>query len=313
MAKIFRLLFPLLVLMSLAGFHSCRHLQNSPRYRDVDYTQTKGPEKGSLVIVGGAMRDTNILLEFVRLAGGKDAHIVVIPTASGIENPDTERAKAIFNRIGVDHVTVLHTRDPEIANSDTFVNPLKTARGVWFSGGRQWRIVDAYAGTLAEKEIRAVLDRGGVIGGSSAGATIQGTYLVRGDTKTNLIVMGDHEKGFNYLLHSAIDQHLLKRNRQFDLVEVIRAYPDLLGIGLDENTAVIVTGDSLRVMGQSYVAVYDAQRWEENPFVQDTLHPKIPNGGTFILLKDGDHFDLRRRIVTLWSGRGRAIQPTPEI
>ncbi len=74
--------------------------------------------------------------------------------------------------------------------------------GVWFTGGRQWRIVDAYAGTMAEREIRKVLDRGGVIGGSSAGATIQGSYLVRGDTKTNTVMMGDHEEGFAYLTAS---------------------------------------------------------------------------------------------------------------
>lgn len=292
-------------------FGSCTREIGNEAFKNVDYSQTHGPEHGSLVIAGGALRDTAVLMEFIRLAGGENAPIVIIPTASGEENPEPESIKKYFTRFGATHVTVLHTRNPEVADREDFVSPLKEAGGVWFTGGRQWRIVDAYAGTRTEEEIRNVLKRGGVIGGSSAGATIQGTYLVRGDTRTNLIVMGDHEKGFDYLSHSAIDQHLLKRNRQFDLVEVIRKYPDLLGIGLDENTAIIVRGDSLRVLGKSYVAIYDAQRWEENSVVKDTLYPKIPNGGTFILLKEGDHFDLRTRQVTVWSGRGRAIQPVP--
>ena len=81
-------------------------------------------------------------------------------------------------------------------------------------GGRQWRIADSYLGTLTEKEFRTVLDRGGVIGGSSAGATIQGSYLARGDTQANTIMMGDHEQGFAYIENVAIDQHLLVRIKQ---------------------------------------------------------------------------------------------------
>jgi cyanophycinase len=78
-----------------------------------------------------------------------------------------------------------------------------------------------------------------VVGGSSAGATIQGSYLVRGDTKSNQIMMGDHEQGFGYIKNVAIDQHVLARNRQFDLYEIMRKHPELLGLGIDENTAIV--------------------------------------------------------------------------
>ena len=105
-----------------------------------------------------------------------------------------------------------------------------------------------------------MLQRGGVVGGSSAGATILGSYLVRGDTATNTIMMGDHEEGFAFLRDTAIDQHLLRRNRQFDLIEVIEAHPHLLGIGIDEDTAIVVEGDRFEVMGQSYVVIYDHER-----------------------------------------------------
>lgn len=263
-----------------------------------DLTGTTGPVKGSLVIVGGAMRDTLIIDRFIELAGGIDAPFVIIPTASGAEEINVERTSRLLTARGATDVSVVHSYDPAEADTEEFVAPIKRAQGVWFGGGRQWRIVDAYAGTKTETEIRAVLDRGGVIGGSSAGATIQGTYLARGDSKTNTILMGDHEIGFDYLKKSAIDQHLLVRNRQHDLVEIISAHPDLLGIGLDENTAVVVTGDEMEVIGKSFVAIYDYGLWDSNPNKVNS----IPNGGKFFLLRQGDKYSLSTRNVTYWQG-----------
>ncbi len=261
-----------------------------------------GPSKGALVIVGGAMRDSTITLKFIELAGGMDAPIVVVPTASGQQDP--ERVTRFLTRLGATNVRMVHTTEPAIANTEEFVKPIREARGVWFGGGRQWRIVDAYGETLAETEFRKVLERGGVIGGSSAGATIQGSYLARGDTKANTIMMGDHERGFNYLKKSAIDQHLLKRNRQFDLIEIIKAHPDLLGIGLDENTAIVVQGNTMEVIGQSYVAIFDSNLWEENR--TDNDEPLLENDGKFFLLAPGDTFDLyhRKAIHLVGSDRG---------
>jgi cyanophycinase len=126
------------------------------------------------------------------------------------------------------------------------------------------------------------LDRDGVIGGSSAGATIQGSYLARGDTRTNTIMMGDHEQGLAFVKNVAIDQHVLRRNRQFDLLEIVAARPDLLGIGIDENTAIVVHGDEFEIIGQSYVLIYDNQR-------------QIDSGGDFYFLGVGDRFNLATR------------------
>ena len=159
------------------------------------------------------------------------------------------------------------------------------ARGVFLGGGRQWRLADAYLNTRTHRELAALLDRGGVIGGSSAGATIQGDYLVRGDTKTNTVMIGDHLEGFGFLKNVGIDQHLLKRNRHFDMLEVIRANPGLLGIGIDENTAIVVEGDRFEVIGQGYVAIYDS----------NTL---IPPDGPFYFLAPGDRFNLKTREAT---------------
>jgi cyanophycinase len=266
---------------------------------------TSGPEKGSLVIVGGAMKDTNIILKFMELAGGKDAPLIVVPTASGAETFDAGKVTRFLTRLGASHVTMVHTYKPEEANTTEFNAPIQEARGVWFTGGRQWRIVDAYSNTQAEEEFRKVLSRGGVIGGSSAGATIQGSFLARGDTKTNRIMMGDHQKGFGYLKNSAIDQHLLVRNRQFDLIEVIKAHPELLGIGLDENTAIIVKNNIFEVMGASFVAIYDAGLWGKDNNKQKESY--MPENSPFFLLRSGDKYDMSIRRVVYWGGNNRSI------
>jgi len=207
----------------------------------------------------------------------------VIPTAGQEHNYDEDwPGLNQFKAVGATNLTVLHTRDRSVSNSKAFIELIRGARGVWFSGGRQWRLADAYLDTSVHEELRKLLLRGGVIGGSSAGASIQGTYLVRGDTKTNTIMMGDHEKGLGFLKNVAIDQHLLKRNRQFDLTEIIEARPDLLGIGIDEDTAIIVRGDKFEVIGKSYVAIYDRQN-------------RVDTGKVFYLLSPGDIFDLKVR------------------
>lgn len=245
--------------------------------------QEVGPANGSLVVVGGGMRDPAILERFLQLAGGPRAPIVVIPTAGGGDDYDAfYSGLRMFHELGAFNLTVLHTYDPEVADTEAFVLPIEEAHGVWFPGGRQWRLADAYLGTRTENALWRLLDRGGVIGGSSAGATIQGSYLARGDTETNTIMMGDHEIGFGFLKNTAIDQHVLKRNRQFDLIEVIEAHPDLLGIGLDENTAIVVQEDQFEVMGESYVLIYDNRK-------------TVGEGGRFYFLAPGDRFDLATR------------------
>jgi len=223
--------------------------------------KTLGPKNGSLVIVGGSLSDSNIYAKFLELAGGPDAPIVIIPTAGTDEqlfvNKGIERIKQRFADHNFNNITVLHTRDSAEANTKAFVGPITNAKGVWFTGGRQWRIADSYLHTLTHRELFNLLDRGGVIGGSSAGASIQASYLVRGDTKTNVVMMGDHEEGLGFISNLAIDQHLLALNRQFDIFEILDAHPELLGIGLDENTAIVVHGNEFEVIGKRYVAIDD--------------------------------------------------------
>ncbi|KAK6444510.1 hypothetical protein FP744_10000758 [Trichoderma asperellum] len=183
---------------------------------------------------------------------------------------------------------------PEVANTEEFVQPLLNATGVWFGGGRQWRLVETYAGTLAQQKIRAVLDDGGDIGGSSAGASIQGDFLARGDTESNSLIIGDHQQGFAYVKNVAIDQHVLVRNRQFDMLNVLKYRPGILGISINENTAVHVSKNSAHVFGASYAIIYDGTYWSRDG---SDLNQLPDSSSLFYFLREGDEYDLGLRKV----------------
>jgi cyanophycinase len=257
--------------------------------------RTTGPEKGTLMIVGGGGKSDSIFAAFIKLAGGLNAPIVVIPTADGNEKHDQNSGGAgTFRKLGATNVTVLHTYDKNVANSDSFVQPLLNAKAVWFGGGRQWRLVDAYANTLTEKLLWKLLERDGLIGGTSAGASIQGSFLTRGDSKNNQIMMGDHQVGFGFVKNIAIDQHVLARNRQFDLFEILKNKPELLGVGLDENMAIIVRGNQFEVLGNTYVLLYDTNFWSSEGSDLKNLPDK---NKLFYFLRNGDKYDLYNRKV----------------
>ena len=269
-------------------------------------TPEYGPDHGTLVIVGGgSLEGSGILEKFIELAGGPDKNFVVVPTAAGNRNADgavrvykEEDVIAPWLKRGLKHVHMLHTPDPKVADTEEFVKPLREANAVWFNGGRQWNIVDSYANTLTYREFHKVLDRGGVIGGSSAGATIQGEYLVRGAVAGSDIMMTpepNHEHAFNFLRHTAIDQHINTRNRWDDLIPVIKKWPNLLGIGLSEATAIVVHGDRFEVVGAWKVAVHDNTRLYE------------PWEKPYYVLSGGDVYNMKtRKIEKLGIGaRGR--------
>lgn len=285
LVAIFALTIGLWVQLSTAQVHA----QEAPQY---------GPPTGTLVIVGGgSMNGTGIIERFIELGGGaENGRFVIVPTAGGnydqdgnLRVYDEDRVLRSWRARGLRNVSMLQTHDPEVADTEEFVAELRRATAVWFNGGRQWNIVDSYAGTRTYDEFHRVLERGGVVGGSSAGATILGEYLVRGDTRGSQIVMTEeenHQLGFEFLRNVGIDQHINTRNRWDDLIPLIERKPRLLGIGLSEGTAIIVTGDTFEVMGKWMVAVHDNTRayqpWEKPYFV----------------LAPGDVFDMNaRRIV----------------
>jgi cyanophycinase len=246
-----------------------------------------GPENGALVIVGGGNVGKEIINRFIELAGGLDAPIVVIPTAGGsAEYNENNSGLGMFKTAGVKNIQILHTNDRKTADTEEFVKPLKTAKGVWIGGGRQWRLTDIYLNTLTHKEMFNVLERGGVIGGSSAGASVQASYMVRGAPEGNTIMMAKgHEEGFGFIKNVAVDQHINTRSRFNDLNEVIKTYPILLGIGLYESTAIIVQKNQFEVIGAGKVAIHDNKR---------TI---APGDSLYYLLDPGTVFDMKERKI----------------
>lgn len=289
--------FSLFILLGLIGLNSCYEYEIDVPTETPEFI---GPENGTLIIIGGAARDPIFLEKFKELAGGEEANIIIIPTAwddrQVARDSGFVRFKSGFERAGFKNITVLHTRDTNVANDPEFYSPIANASGVWFSGGRQWRIADGFLNTKAHEEFMKLLDRGGVIAGSSAGASIQGSFLARGDTQKNTIMRGDHQVGLGFLKNSAIDQHLLARNRHFDLFEILEYHPDLLGIGLDENTGIVVKANEFEVIGNSFVALYDGTRYSRE---RDTIYQLAKDSKEFYLLRKGDKYDLKNRSVIM--------------
>lgn len=270
---------------------------------------SSGPSKGTLILTGGD-QETGIK-EFVSLAGGPDANIVYIPTAaSSLRLPSgliwewlytdelpantPEFKQELCRMFGVKDITILHTRNRRTANSKEFVEPLRRAQGVWLSGGNPGRLSRAFLGTRTQREIQAVLERGGVVGGNSAGAIIQGSYIVRGNPDKPVLMVKGHERGFALLKNVAVNPHLSEAMRQNELVTILDFHPNLLGIGIDEKAWIKVQDGRLEVFGKGRVAIYDNKKQGSN---------------WYYWLSPGDQFDLRSRTAQRASKPGSAGTP----
>lgn len=240
-------------------------------------------KEGTLVIVGGGDTPREAVDQFLSAAGGKDSPILVVSNALGEEPPEEQKVCGWLKDAGASNVHQLHPRDPQEMSQPGLQTRLKEARGVWFTGGRQWRLVDAYLDTPIQTLFHDVLRRGGVIGGTSAGATIQGEYLVRGNPLGNEDMMAEgYERGFCFLPGVAIDQHFTQRDRLDDMTELKKIHPQLVGIGIDEATAMIVRGTTVQVVGQNKVSIFDRG------------HDATESTGEFEIVKAGEKYDFKQ-------------------
>ncbi|MSV30320.1 MAG: hypothetical protein EXQ52_16495 [Bryobacterales bacterium] len=255
--------------------------------------RSSGPAKGILIVDGGGTSKA-VVDEFVRLAGGQKAKIAVIPTGASslrfggdktILNLDWPRSRpewTIYEKhlrelFGAGAITILHTRDRAVANSEEFAEPLRTATGVFLGTGNAGRHAAAYLGTRTQTALKDLLDRGGVIMGSSAGSIILGSFIVRGRPDKPLLMARGHTQGFGFLENVAINPHLTSAKRDNELVNVCDENPFVLGLGLDDDVALLVRANRFDVIGKGGVAVYD----------------NLPKEGAwYYWLKPGDSFDL---------------------
>ena len=252
-----------------------------------------GPTKGTVVVVGGGSMGPEIYKAFIDAAGGPDALIIDIPNAGGSDSVPPNAGRA-WREAGAKNLVVLFTKDRRVADSDSFTAVIRKAGGVWFDGGRQFHLVQDYGGTKTEREIMALLERGGVVGGSSAGASILGDFMVRGAPSNDNMIMDypGYERAFGYLRNVAIDQHVVARSRLPDLADsIIPRYPTILGISEDEGTAWVVRGDTGTIVGRNKAFVYNGA---------DANDP----GSPFLTLHPGDRYDLHaRRVISRASDR----------
>ncbi|MCU0718152.1 MAG: cyanophycinase [Pirellula sp.] len=251
-------------------------------------TQQPNVQAGRLLIVGGGGLPPNLMNRFVELAGGREnAKLVYVPCEERDQVTEEQSTVELWKQMGVKNATFIHTKDRNRANGDeTFLEPLKDATGIWFGGGRQWNLADSYYGTKAHWLMKQCVERGGVIGGSSAGASIQANYLARATPIENYQIMapGYERGGLGFIQGVAIDQHFSQRNRLPDLIQLVRTYPQLLGIGIDESTAIEVSGSVAQVSGLGSVFFVDGAKLQAD------------GSPSFSKLQNGAKYDLIRRV-----------------
>lgn len=226
--------------------------------------------RGTLVICGGGRLPDPVRKEFVELAGGPNGRLVVIPTARDDATINASLLDA-WKACRLAEVSLLHTREPAKANDPDFVAALRRASAVWISGGRQTYLADIYSGTLVEKELHRLLERGGVIGGTSAGAACMSRLMLVRDRIHSV-------PGWGLFLGAIVDQHFLAKNRRDRLLSALQQHPGHVGFGIDEETALIVRGGTARCLGESTVTIL--------------LAPSKDSKESEIILKSGKSLDL---------------------
>lgn len=252
--------------------------------------------RGSLVLIGGGSKPPPILRHFVALAGGPQASIVVLPTASGLPDTGSYYEELFAEATGATNVRALALKTRADAFRPEFVSALREADGVFFSGGDQSRITDALLGTPALRALAQAHARGAVLGGTSAGTACMSSPMLTGEGDLSLVKAGNIETapGLGFFSGVIVDQHFLARRRQNRLLSLVLEHPARLGIGVDEATAVWVRPDgTLRVLGEAGVLIYDASRAQVTR-QGDALGVA---GLTAHLLLAGQGFDLERRVV----------------
>ncbi len=251
---------------------------------------------GTLVLHGGGEHIDDVCNEFVRIAGGKQARLVLIPSAYPFDDDEsyTDAYEGWMN-YDVKSFDFLHTDDPDEADDPEFCKILEVATGVWIGGGAQARLTYRYGGRRVEQLLRTVLERGGAVGGTSAGASVVSGLMIRDGSAT----LAATDRGFGLAQRLVVDQHFSERGRFPRLLGVLEDHPRYFGIGLDEDTGIVLSGNELRVIGKGRVAV--------------CVGPTTTRGGVTVhRLEDGEEAELvisrpsaRRVTFDLKRGQGK--------
>ncbi|WP_413173739.1 cyanophycinase [Anabaena azotica] len=257
--------------------------------------------KGQLVIIGGAEEkngDAPILREFVRRAGGVQAHIVIMTAATELPREAGEKYIEVFRRLGASEVRIIDTETREDASSSTALEAVNKATGIFFTGGDQARITSTIKDTELDAAIHKRYSEGAVVAGTSAGAAVMpDKMIVEGDSQTNprleIVEMGP---GLGFLPGVVIDQHFSERGRLGRLISALVQEPVVLGFGIDENTAMVVSQGQIEVIGEGSVTIVDESEGTYNNLNQILRdEPLAVCGVKLHILPHGHKFDLKTR------------------
>jgi len=274
-------------------FMACEPISNEPE------------NLGNLMIIGGGERTAQIMEKTVELGGGTDSRFVIIPQASSVPLETALYQQEDILKAGAGEVSYLML---DSANVDSLphLEAIRNATAIFFSGGDQSRLTKLLHGTQLLEEIKALYKRGGLLSGTSAGAAIQSEVMITGeelinddeDRPYNAIAPNNIEvvQGFGFVNEIIIDQHHLKRRRNNRLMSVVLENPKLMGMGIDESTAIWVKPDlTCEILGDATVIVYDARRARN---IRTDAHNNFGMEGMQVhLLLNGDRFDLRTGVV----------------
>ncbi|GAB4127561.1 MAG: cyanophycinase [Ignavibacteriales bacterium] len=259
--------------------------------------------KGHLLIVGG-VQTKDIQKKFVELAGGANARIIIIPNAGSEPKRSSESQQRDFIDLGAQADYILFNR--ETADNEENIKKMEWANAVFFLGGDQSFLTRDMLGTRLLDKVFEIYNNKGVVGGSSAGAAVMSEVMITGNELINKdssssfvsIQKGNIEtaKGFGFIKNAIIDQHFLKRKRHNRLLTLMCEHPDLLGIAIDESTAIIVKpNDTFEVIGRNQVLVYDPTA-AKNIRTDTSGNLGISNMKMHLLIK-GDKFDMIKKEV----------------
>lgn len=256
----------------------------------------------TLFIIGGAedrVGRASLLRRFVTLAGGRRASMVIVPTASSFQDEVVAAYTKVFNRFGVSQIAVVNPSTRNGPDTDRFVALLDQATGVFFSGGNQLVLSQYFPGTALGEAVHRAHARGAVIGGTSAGASIMSEFMIAlgHDGVVPLQRSSGVSQGLGLMRGVVIDQHFGERLRYGRLMAVVARSPGLLGIGIDEDTAIEVSDGCFTVRGRSTAFVIDCAQARSDAPVARRYAPLLVSGAVVHALPAGSTFDLTRRAL----------------
>jgi len=266
--------------------------------------EVPAPPQGHLLIIGGGPRPPELMAHVVELAGGPEARVAVVPNASSLPEEVGPEQAAEIEDAGAGEAFPLQAT-PETAHDPATLDALGGVTGVFFSGGDQSRLTRALLGTPLLERLHEVYARGGVVAGTSAGAAIMGPLMITGD-ETNPPPEGEESfttiladnivttPGLGFLDGVVVDQHFVARKRLNRLIGVVLENPQLLGVGIDESTAILVRPDrTFEVLGRSQVVVLDASGARD---LSVGAEGHLAGHGIALhVMRAGERFDLETR------------------